>query len=206
MNFRFVLKLAVLVFPICASFAAQDPQAPRLSIVIVEGEGAINNVKLRTSRETIVEVQDENHRPVAGAAVVFLLPNDGPGGAFVGGSKSATLVTDSAGRTTMPSFQPNQATGNFQIRVNASSGGRQASVTISQSNSAVAAAGASGAAAAHAGLSAKTIGIIVAVAAAGAVGAAVGLKGKSNSSPGTPTPTSPTGTISAGASATFGPP
>jgi hypothetical protein len=204
MNRGSVLKLAVLLVPMCLALAGQEAQAPRLSIVIVEGEGAINNVKLRTSRETIVEVQDENHRPVAGAAVVFLLPNDGPGGAFVGGSKSATVVTDSAGRTTMPSFQPNQASGNFQIRVNASSGGRQASVTISQSNG-VAAAGAGGAAA-HAGLSGKAIGIIVAVAAAGAVGAAVGLKGKSNSSPGTPTPTSPTGTISAGASATFGPP
>jgi hypothetical protein len=180
-----------------------DAQAPRLSIVIVEGEGAINNIKQRTSRETIVEVQDENHRPVAGAAVVFLLPNDGPGGAFVGGSKSATLVTDSAGRTTMPSFQPNQASGNFQIRVNASSGGRQASVTISQSNG-VAAAGAAGAA--HAGISGKVIGIIVAVAAAGAVGAAVALKGKSNSTTPAAVITAPTGTIAAGAGAIFGAP
>src|SRR5947208_1166707 len=129
MNFRSVLKLAVLLFPIGASFAAQDPQAPRLSIVIVEGEGAINNIKQRTSRETIVEVQDENHRPVAGAAVVFLLPNDGPGGAFAGGSKSVTLTTNSAGRATMPAMQPNQVTGQFQIRVNASSQGRTASTT-----------------------------------------------------------------------------
>lgn len=204
MNLRNVLLFAALLLPTSLAFAEQDPQAPRLSIVVVEGEGAINNIKQRTSRETIVEVQDENHRPVAGAAVVFLLPGDGPGGAFAGGAKSATLQTNSAGRVTMPRLQPNQATGNFQIRVNVSSGGRTASVTISQSN--VAGAAAAGGAAAGAGISAKTIGIIVAVAAAGAVGAAVGLTRKTT--PGTtPTPpTTPTGTIGTGSGATLGPP
>jgi hypothetical protein len=199
-----VLKLAVLLFPVCLAFAEQDPQAPRLTIVIVEGDGAINNIKQRTSRETIVEVQDENHKPVAGAAVVFLLPSDGPGGAFAGGAKSVTLPTDAAGRATMPTMQPNQATGNFQIRVNVSSAGRTASVTIAQSNAAGAAA--AGAAGAAAGISAKTIGIIVAVAAAGAVGAAVGLKGKSNNTTTTTIPATPTGTIGAGSGAAIGPP
>jgi hypothetical protein len=179
-------------------------QEARLNIVIVEGDGAINNIKQRTSRETIVEVQDENHRPVAGAAVMFLLPGDGPGGAFAGGARSATLETDSLGRATMPKLQPNQATGNFQIRVNASFGGRQASATISQSNSAGAAAASS--AAAHAGISAKAIGIVVAVAAAGAVGAAVGLKGKSTPQPSTMTPAPPSGTITPGSGAALGPP
>lgn len=206
MNLRSVLKLAVLAIPMCLMLAAQD--APRLSIVIVEGDGSINNVKQRTSRETIVEVQDENHRPVAGAAVVFLLPNSGPGGVFTGGSNSAAVTTDSAGRATMPKFQPNQATGNYQIRVNATSAGRQASTTIAQTNAAGAAgAGAAGTAAAH-GISGKTIGIIIAVVAAGgAAAAAVALNGNNKTTtPGTPTPTTPTGTITAGAGVTFGPP
>lgn len=203
MTLRNVLKLSLLLFPLCLAVAGQD-QAPRLNIVIVEGDGAINNIKQRTSRETIVEVQDENHKPVAGAAVVFLLPSDGPGGAFAGGAKSVTLPTDSAGRVTMPKMQPNQATGNFQIRVNASSAGRTGSATIGQSN--VAGAAAAGAGGAAAGISGKTIAIIVAVAAAGAVGAAVGLRGKSSSSNPTTPPTPPTGTISAGSGAALGPP
>jgi hypothetical protein len=202
---RNVLQLAVLLFPVYLAFAEQAPQAPRLNIVVVEGEGAINNIKQRTSREVIVEVQDENHKPVAGAAVLFLLPGDGPGGAFVGGSKSTTLVTNSAGRATMPTMQPNQAAGSFKINVNVSSQGRTASTTISQSNAVGAGAGSAGGA--SAGISGKTIGIIVAVAAAGAVGAAVGLKGgKSNpAAPPTP-PSTPTGTISAGSGAVLGPP
>src|SRR6185369_4159792 len=171
MIIRIVLPLTVLLLSVPMGFAQQTPLAPMLNIVIVEGDGAINNIKQRTSRETIVEVQDENHRPVAGAAVVFLLPGDGPGGAFAGGAKSATLTTDTAGRATMPNMTPNQATGNFQIRVNASSQGRTASATISQSNGVGVASAGAGGAAAHTGLSGKAIGIIVAVAAAGAVGA-----------------------------------
>ena len=204
MTFRNVLKLATLVFPLCLPVAAQEPQGPRLNIVIVEGDGAINNIKQRTSRETIVEVQDENHRPVAGAAVVFLLPGDGPGGTFVGGAKTATVTADSAGRATMPKMTPNQA-GNFQIRVNASSGGRTGNATIGQSNI-LGAAGAAGAGG-GAGISGKVIAIIVAVAAAGAVGAAVGLRGNNkNNTPTPPTVTTPTGTISAGSGAALGPP
>ncbi|HLK62356.1 MAG TPA: hypothetical protein VKU19_02890 [Bryobacteraceae bacterium] len=203
MRFRTVPRLAVLLVLASLIYAEQDPQSPRLNIVIVEGDGAINNIKQRTTRETIIEVQDENHRPVAGAAVVFLLPNDGPGGAFAGGAKSATITTDSAGRAAMPRLQANQTTGNYQIRVNASSGGRQASVTISQSNVAGAAAAGS---AAGAGISAKTIGIIVAVAAAGAVGAAVGLTRNSKSATVTPTAAVPTGSISLGSGASLGPP
>ncbi|HLK62357.1 MAG TPA: hypothetical protein VKU19_02895 [Bryobacteraceae bacterium] len=204
MNFRNLLRVALILVPVCLSFAGQDAQAPRLNIVIVEGDGAINNIKQRTARETIVEVQDENHKPVAGAAVVFLLPGDGPGGAFAGGAKSATITTDSAGRASMPRLQPNQNTGQYQIRVNASSAGRQGSITISQSN--VAGAAAAGGAAAGAGISGKTIAIIVAVAAAAAAGAAVGLTRNSKSSTGASTITPPTGTISAGSGATLGPP
>jgi hypothetical protein len=201
MTCRNILPL-VFLLPVSLAFAGQDAQTPRLNIVIVEGDGAINNIKQRTSRETIVEVQDENHKPIAGAAVVFLLPGDGPGGAFAGGAKSATITTDSAGRASMPRLQPNQATGNFRISVNASSQGRTASTTISQTNAAGAAAGG----AAGAGISGKTIGIIVAVAAAAAVGVAVGLTRKSSSPSSTTTITTPTGTISAGSGASLGPP
>lgn len=202
---RSVLQLGVLLFPvffISAEQAPQTPPAPRLNIIVVEGEGAINNIKQRTSRETIVQVEDENHKPIAGAAVVFLLPGDGPGGAFVDGSRSATLVTDAQGQAALPKMQPNQLTGNFQIRVNASYQGRQGNATITQSN----AAGVAASGAAHAGISGKTIGIIVGIAAAGAVGAAVGLKGGSKNQTSPAAVTVPTGTISAGAGASVGPP
>jgi hypothetical protein len=163
---RPILRAVVLPLIPCLVLA----QAPgKLNLVIVEGEGAINNVKQRTVRPTIVEVQDENHKPVGGVAVTFLLPNNGPGGVFTSGAKSATIVSDSTGRAAMPRFQPNSA-GQFQIHVNASHQGNQASLIIAQSNVIAA-----GAAAAAGGGSLKLILIIGGIAAAGAAGAAIGL-------------------------------
>ena len=36
----------------------------------VEGDGAINNIRQRTAREPIVQVEDENHKPVDRKSVV----------------------------------------------------------------------------------------------------------------------------------------
>src|SRR5262245_22591386 len=51
-----------------------------LNIVVVEGEGAVNNVRQRVARDPIVRVEDENHNPIAGAVVVFTLPTEGATG------------------------------------------------------------------------------------------------------------------------------
>ena len=190
--------LSISLLPV----VAQEPATPgKLNLVIVEGEGAINNIRQRTSRETIVQVQDENHKPIAGAAVVFLLPNDGPGGVFASGSKSASVVTDASGRATMPRITPNNNAGQFQIRVHASYRGQEADATVTQSIVAGAPV-----APAHTGISGKAIAIIVGVAAAGAVGVAVGLSGGKTNPPSPPQTTTPTGTISLGSGATLGPP
>src|SRR5271166_3103367 len=73
----------------------EQDAAPKLIINVVEGEGALNNIKQRVNREPIVQVEDENHKPIAGAAVVFFLPTTGPGGTFANGSQTLTVTTDS---------------------------------------------------------------------------------------------------------------
>ena len=176
------------------SIPATEP-SPTLNLVIIEGEGAINNIKLRTSRETIVEVQDENHKPVADAAVSFLLPDNGPGGTFATGSKSATVVTDSSGRATMPRLQLNSNPGRYVIHVTASHGGLTApAATVAQASIAGAAAAIS---------TGAIIGIVVGVAAAGAAGVVAATK---HSSTPTPPPPTPTGTVGVGSGTGFGPP
>jgi len=150
-----------------AAMVALAQEAPlKLSLVVVEGEGAINNIRQRTAREPIVQVEDQNHKPVAGAAVVFTLPTQGAGGTFAGGSHTLTVMTDAQGRAVARGLRPNNVQGQYQIHVNASSGGQTASVTITQSNALIA-AGAG--AAAGAAISTKLI-VIIAVAAAAAVG------------------------------------
>jgi hypothetical protein len=101
----------------------------------------------------IVQVEDENRRPVAGAAVTFLLPNQGAGASFANGSQSLTITTDAQGRAVARGLRPNNVNGEYQIRVNAVSEGRTATATISQSNAITAAAAAGG-------ISAKVLAII----------------------------------------------
>jgi hypothetical protein len=152
-----------------------EQDAPKLIINIVEGEGALNNIKQRVNREPIVQVEDENHKPIAGAAVVFFLPTSGPGGAFANGSQTLTVTTDSLGRAAATGIRPNHVTGQMQIRVTASHNGLSASATITQMN--VVGANVGG------GLSttAKVL-IVVAVAAGAAAGAIIATRGGGSSS------------------------
>jgi hypothetical protein len=153
---------ALLCFVLGFQALPAQEAAPKLRITIVEGEGAINNIKQRVNREPIVQVEDENRRPVAGAVVVFFLPDRGPSGVFPNGSTNLTVVTDSQGRAAARGIRFNNANGQMQIRVNASYQGNTASAIITQNNVAAAAAAAGG------GISAKLIAILAIGAAAGA--------------------------------------
>ncbi|MCL4797351.1 MAG: hypothetical protein KJZ84_22485 [Bryobacteraceae bacterium] len=133
-----VLLSALLVQPL----PAQQPQSgPRsISIVIVEGDGAINNVRQRIAREPIIEVVDENKNPVPGALVTFLLPQSGAGGVFTDGSRMLTVMTDDSGRAVARGIRTNTVDGQWQMRVSASFQGQTASATIGLTNAAVAGA------------------------------------------------------------------
>jgi len=177
--------------------AQEQPPPSKLNLIIVEGEGAINNVKQRSVREPIVQVEDENHKPVAGASVAFLLPGNGASGSFANGSRLLTVMTDQNGRAVMNGFKPNNVAGQLQIRVTASYQGQTATAVITQTN-VIAAAVAGGIAAG------KLIAILAVVGGAAAAGVAVAVTrngGTSPAGPGTPAPT----VISPG-SPTVGPP
>jgi hypothetical protein len=158
--------------------AAQDAPAGQLSLVIVEGDGAINNIRQRTAREPIVQVEDENHKPVAGAAVVFLLPDQGASGTFASGSHTLTVMTDAQGRAAAHGFHPNGVQGRLQMRVSASFQGKTATTTITQTNAVAGAAGA----AAGAAISTKLI-VILAIAGAAVAGGVVAATRGGQSSP-----------------------
>lgn len=148
---------------------ANDPK-PGLLITIIDGEGALNDIRQRTAREPIVEVQDENHKPVAGAAVLFSLPSSGPSGAFAGGAQTFSTVTDEAGRAVAHGLQPNSVSGSYNIHVRVSFNGSTSETNIHQQNI----SGQSSAAhhATHA-ISAKTLAIVLTAAAAAAAVATV---------------------------------
>ncbi len=169
-----------------------------LNLVVVEGEGAVNNIRQRTAREPVVQVQDENHKPVAGALVVFTLPSNGAGGTFANGAHTLTVATDSQGQAVAHGLKPNGVKGQFKIHVNASHNGQTTSLDIAQVNAVI--AGTAGAAAAG-GISAKLI-VVIAVVAGAAAGGAYYATHTGNSS----TNTTPTATTIAATNGTVGPP
>lgn len=189
--FRRVSAVCLLLINLCYVPAwAQDQAA--LRIVIVEGEGAINNIKDRVNREPIIQVEDENHKPIAGAAVVFALPNQGPGGVFANGTRTLTVTTNAQGRAVAAGIRRNDLNGQMQIRVTASFAGQTATAVITQNNMAAASVPSTGL-----GTTAKVL-LILGIAGGAAAGAVVATRGGSSSSS-TTTPPPPAITITAGA-------
>jgi len=174
-----------------AVWAQEGGAIKALNIVIVEGAGAINNVRQRVAREPIVEVTDENKKPVAGALVTFMLPGNGPSGVFANGTNSMTIATDNTGRAVARGLRMNNQAGNCEMRVNVSHQGLSASTSISMTNAALAAA---------AGIGVAKLLIILAVAGAAVAGSAVAI----NQS-GSNTPVPPSIGVTPG-TATVGPP
>ena len=180
--------LAVLL---CAVLARSATTVPRIEVL--EGDGAINNIRLHRAKEPVVQVLDQDGHPIPNAAVTFLLPSKGASGTFTDGQSSLTVMTDDKGRAVGHGLRPNGSAGQFEIRVTTSFEGQAATANIMQTN----------AEPAQGGGSSKTILIVALIGGAAAAGAAVALRGKSSSAS-TP-PTNPGAVISPG-NPSFGPP
>lgn len=146
--------------------AAQEP-APKLRIVVIAGQGTINNIHSRANTTPVIEVQDENRKPIPGVPVVFFLPTQGPGGVFSDGATTRTARTDSHGRAAASGIRFNSQTGSFDIRVTASYQGETATETVTETNAAGTSASGGGG---GGGFSTRTwaiLGVSVGVAVAG---------------------------------------
>jgi hypothetical protein len=159
--------LAVLL---CAALARSAATAPRIEVL--EGDGAINNIRLHRAKEPVVQVLDQDGHPIPNVAVTFLLPGKGAGGTFADGQSSLTVMTDDDGRAVGHGLRPNGSAGQFEIRVTTSFQGQMATANIMQTNAEPAQGGGSG----------KIILIVALIGGAAAAGAAVALKGKSSTS------------------------
>ena len=140
------LLLVVGAGPVAPLFAQAVPAAPMmLHITILDGEDSLNNIRERTAREPIVQVEDENHKPVAGALLIFSIQNGGTGasGTF-NGLSTLSVTTDSEGKAIAHGLKPNATSGSYTIGVTATFGALVATAIIHQSN--IAGAGGGGAA------------------------------------------------------------
>ncbi|MEO8371233.1 MAG: hypothetical protein ABI806_18760 [Candidatus Solibacter sp.] len=183
-------SLAILLCILNAFPALQAQTLPtELNIVVVEGEGATNNVRQRVARNPLVRVEDENHKPVAGAAVVFTLPTEGATGEFGNGAKTLTVLTDRDGTAAAQGLKMNPIAGKIPIHINASYRNLTARTTITQFS--VLPPGAKPSTASSNGGHGALIAVLVAVGAA-AAGGGVYLATRSKQTP-SAIPTPPAG-------------
>ena len=174
---------------------AEQQQQPgdALRVVVLEGDGAINNIRSPHTKETVVRVDTDN-QAAAGAAVTFLLPAEGAGGYFADGARSLTLTTDDRGLAAARGLHANRIAGAFLIRITASLNGRTATAAITQTNVDPGAQATS-----------HKIAILALVGGAAAAGAAVALRGGKSSSP-SPSPTPSVATVIVPGTPVFGAP
>jgi hypothetical protein len=128
-----LLVRAPQMFAQTAGVQAGTPMA--LHIVILDGEDALNNIRQRTAREPIVQVQDENHKPVAAAVVLFTIRKgpSGAGGTFAGVSTLA-VITGLDGEAVAKGLESNGVKGSYTISVQATVGAITTAAIITQSN------------------------------------------------------------------------
>ena len=180
----------LVAFP-CKVPAQQVETIPtELNIVVVEGEGAVNLVGQRVAREPRIRVEDEGHRPVAGAAVVFTLPTEGATGEFGKGSKTLVVTTDRLGQAAAQGLRMNDVPGKTSIHITVSYKGLSTRTIISQEN--VLPPGVT-ASAAHKHGHGALIAILVVIGGAAAGGAVYATQHSSGTTaPPSVTPTGPT--------------
>jgi hypothetical protein len=118
-----------------AQAVAASTAAPKaLFITILEGEGELNDVRARTAREPIVQVEDENHKPVAGALVLFAIPKGSAAAANFSGLSSLTVRTGADGRAVGRGFRVTHHTGRIEIAVTATIAAVEIATVIHETN------------------------------------------------------------------------
>ncbi len=179
--------------------AAYAQTQPGISIRVVEGDGAINSIRLHRAHDLVVQVLDPTAQPVAGATVTFLLPATGPSGTFGDSGLSITMQTDAKGMAVSRGLRPNRVAGQFRIRAITSWHGQTVSAGLMQTN-------AEPVAKSHTSRTIAILAIVGAAAAGGAVVATHGGKSSTTTDTGGSTGSiAPAATITPGAPS-FGPP
>jgi hypothetical protein len=125
-------RLVPIVLFVISQIAAQAQSG--ITVRVVQGDNAINSIRLRRGHDPAVQVFDSSGEPLENATVSFLLPASGPSATFGESGLSLTVQTDNRGMATGRGLIPNRIEGQFRIRATASSRGESASVTLTQTN------------------------------------------------------------------------
>jgi hypothetical protein len=110
------------------------PVVKNLKMLVLAGNGEMNDLERRVMAPLVVQVLDQNDRPVEGAEVVFRFPGSGPGATFQGGKTSQTVRSNGTGEAAAVNWMASNEVGTFEIHVTATYGNEFGETTIKMSN------------------------------------------------------------------------
>jgi hypothetical protein len=119
------LSLTLGALLACAPFlSAQLPAASpdQIELRIVIGAGAEFQPGSEQKQRLVIQVVNQDERPLVGVAVTFQLPDDGPSGLFGNGQRSLVAFTNEEGEVSIAGIKWNNTAGPVSIRVTAAKG------------------------------------------------------------------------------------
>ena len=122
--------------PTAAPTAAPLPVVQGLKVLILAGNNEANDLSTKIMAPLVVQVIDQNDRPVEGAEVIFRFPISGPSAIFTGGKTSQTVRTNGGGQAAAMNWFANDQTGRFDVHISASYGNQVGETTLQMINAA----------------------------------------------------------------------
>jgi len=109
------------------------PAVESLKVIPLAGNHAMNDLERRIMSPLVVQVLDQNARPVEGAQVVFRFPLNGPGAEFPNKQPAQTARTNADGQASAVGWMAREL-GTFQVHVTVSRGNELGETIISMTN------------------------------------------------------------------------
>ena len=117
-----------------AQQAAPLDTVQNLRVIPLAGNGEANDLERHVMAPLVVQVLDQNSRPVEGADVVFRFPVAGPTATFPGQKNSQTTRTNADGQAAAVGWNATGGVGAFRVQVTATRGNEQGQTSITMTN------------------------------------------------------------------------
>jgi hypothetical protein len=110
------------------------PTVQTLRVIPLAGNGEQNEMERGLMAPLVVQVLDQNGRPVEGADVVFRFPVNGPSAAFPDQKNSLATKTNADGQAAATGWRANGQVGTFQVRVTATRANEMGEASVTMTN------------------------------------------------------------------------
>ncbi len=125
--------IVLVTFQSLASGQTPRPQTQSFRVIALAGNGESNDMERRIMAPLVVQVLDQEARPVEGADVTFRFPSSGPGAVFANGERSQTFRTNADGQAAAIGWTAN-GIGHFQVQISAVRNNEIGAVTVTMNN------------------------------------------------------------------------